>query len=200
MEFKLGRPSKPFVVEVKRGRRGAVSAFPSAMPKPTETAASAVAERSFGPPPEPPKPQRRILDAIEPAPAPLLEPVVAVAVDPLKRRRGRPPKAVSVPALDGERSQERPMVKRRVEAPVVPVARREFVKVPETPAAQAAPSREAKRVIRTHVQPDEGRVQHDHLVHDHITHGHMTHGDRAEAAISLPRGERWKRRLPKVLW
>src|SRR5208337_3816658 len=197
MEFKLGRPSKPFVVEVKRGRRGAVSAFPSVLPKPAEAASSAPVERSPAPPPEPPKPQRRILDAIEPAPAPLLEPVVAVAVDPLKRRRGRPPKAASVPPA---RDRERPAVERRAEAPVVAVARREFLQIPDSLAAQAAPSRETKRVIRTHVQPDEARIPHDHLVHDHITHGHMTHGDRAEAATSLPRGERWKRRLPKVLW
>jgi L-fucose isomerase-like protein len=31
-------------------------------------------------------------------------------------------------------------------------------------------------------------------------HGHLTHDDRVEAATILPRGERWKRRLPRVLW
>jgi hypothetical protein len=32
------------------------------------------------------------------------------------------------------------------------------------------------------------------------THGHVSHFARAEAATNLPRGERWKRRVPKVLW
>src|SRR5271157_3688023 len=132
MEFTVGRPQKPFVVEVKRGRRGAVSGLPAAILKLPEAAPEAVAERRPAPPREPPKPQRRILDAIEPAPAPQLvsEPVSTVAVglvDPPKRRRGRPPKAAAAPAPE----TKRPVVARRVKAPVVPVARREFLPVPD---------------------------------------------------------------------
>ncbi len=187
----MGRPQKPFVVEVKRGRRGGVSALPTTMLK--EPAPEAIAERRPAPPREPPKPQRRILDAIEPAPAPQLvsEPVSTVAVglvDPPKRRRGRPPKAAAAPAPE----TKRPVVARRVKAPVVPVARREFLPVPDRHTAASvmvAPRVETKKVIRV-----------DGNANGHMTHGHMTHGDRLEAATALPRGERWKRRLPKVLW
>ncbi len=166
---------------------------------PKEPAPEAIAERRPAPPREPPKPQRRILDAIEPAPAPAelaSEPVAADLVDPPKRRRGRPPKAAGGPAPE----TKRPIVARRVKASVVPVMRREFLPVPDghvVAAAISAPAvdpREAKKVIRV-----DGHA-HGHMTHGHMTHGHMTHGDRVEAATALPRGERWKRRLPKVLW
>jgi hypothetical protein len=192
MEFTVGRPQKPFVVEVKRGRRGAVSGLPTAMLKLPEPAPEAAAERRPAPPREPPKPQRRILDAIEPAPAPVvlepgLEPVEAVASDPLKRRRGRPPKAAGVPA----QASKRPAAERREQKPVVAVARREFLPVP---VAHAAPTGEAKIIVRAN-----GHVA-GHVTQGHMTHGHVTHVERVEAATALPRGERWKRRLPKVLW
>ncbi len=185
MEFKVGRPQKPFVVEVKRGRRGGVATLPTAMPKPSEPA-EAAAERRITPPREPPKPHRRILDAIEPEPAPVSqlasEPVEPVAADPLKRKRGRPPKAAGAPA----QATKRPAVARREQAPVVPVARRDFLPVP---IVHVAPSPEGKTPVRI-----------DSHANGHMTHGHMTHGDRMEAATALPRGERWKRRLPRVLW
>ena len=183
----MGRPQKPFVVEVKRGRRGAVSGLPTAILKLPEATPEAVAERRPAPPRETPKPQRRILDAIEPAPAPAVsesvtEPVEAVAADPLKRRRGRPPKAAGAPA----QATKRPAAARREKAPVVPVARREFLPVADD---HVAPPREPKMVVRA-----------NGLADGQLNHGHMTHVDRVAAATGLPRGERWKRRLPKVLW
>lgn len=187
----MGRPQKPFVVEVKRGRRGGVATLPTAMPKPSEPAPEAAAERRLAPPREPPKPHRRILDAIEPEPAPVSqlasEPADTVAADPLKRKRGRPPKAAGVPT----QATKRPAVARRAQAPVVPVVRRDFQPVPDV---HVAPLPEAKTTVRANGHAD------GHADGHMMTHGHMTHGDRMEAANALPRGERWKRRLPRVLW
>ena len=186
----MGRSQKPFVVEVKRGRKGAASGRSIVLPKSLEAAPGARAEARVRPP-EPPKdavkPPRRILDAIEPVPAPaqvlesaVLESAVletaAVAVDPLKRRRGRPAKTARVPAQESER----PVVARKEEAPIARRVRREFVFKPENIVVLAAPPRDVKIALRAH--------------------GHVTHVERAEVADSLPRGERWKRRLPKVLW
>ena len=181
----MGRSQKPFVVEVKRGRKGAASGRSIVLPKSLEAAPGARAEARVRPP-EPPKdavkPPRRILDAIEPVPAPaqVLESAVlelaAVAVDPLNRRRGRPAKTARVPAQESER----PVVARKEEAPIARRVRREFVFKPENIVVLAAPPRDVKIALRAH--------------------GHVTHVERAEVADSLPRGERWKRRLPKVLW
>jgi hypothetical protein len=190
MEFEVRRPQKPFAVEVKRGRKGAVSGQSASMTKQPETVAVAPAEpRPAKLPPEPPKPQRRILEAIESAPAPhaVTEPAVASppVADPLKRRRGRPPKAVR--QLEPE--IERASIARNEASRTVARARREVFRVVESAAVHVAPSPETKKIAVA-----------SHAAHGHAAHGHVTHSDRVEAATSLPRGERWKRRLPKVLW
>jgi hypothetical protein len=213
MEWTLARSQKPFLVEVKRGRRGAVAAPLTVAPKPPEAALRAAAEASFAPPREPAKPPRRILDAIEPEPVVLEE--APVLVDPLKRRRGRPPKIAGAPPSP---KKQRPAVAPRGEASVVAVKRREH-----PPVASVKPERETKIALRPQGQgrgKSEGRVAPSQTIqgdatyasaiaasasqssasHGHLTHGHVTHGDRVEAATTLPRGERWKRRLPKVLW
>jgi hypothetical protein len=196
------------VVEVKRGRRGAAAAPFTVVPKAPDTALKTLAESSFAPPPEPPKPPRRILDAIEPEPvvraAPEEEPVAA---DPLKRRRGRPPKVPGTPPTPRKPS---PAVVERAEAPVLAAARREF---PPAAAESVAPLRQPKVIFRpqrpNHVQNGGRAVQLDlalppvpvaQATLSGVSHGNQTHDGRVEAAISLPRGERWKRRLPKVLW
>ncbi|WP_294537994.1 hypothetical protein [uncultured Rhodoblastus sp.] len=197
----MARSQKPFVVEVKRGRRGASAASLTVVPKSPEAAPKTVAEPAR--PPEPPKPKRRILDAIE------LEPVVLeaaeaerVAPDPVKRRRGRPPK---LPGAPPSPRKQRPAVVRREEAPVVAPARREYLSIA---ADRAAPSRESKTARRLQGQslaknsaPAPMPFASPPIVaQGQATHGHLSHGDRVEAATGLPRGERWKRRLPKVLW
>jgi hypothetical protein len=196
------------VVEVKRGRRGGAPAPFTVVPKAPDVALKILAESSFAPPPEPPKPPRRILDAIEPEPvvraAPEEEPVAA---DPLKRRRGRPPK---VPGTPPTPRKPRPPVVEPAEAPVLAAARREF---PAAAAEIVAPLRQPKVIFRpqspNHVQNGGRAVQLDLALAPvpvaqatlaGVPQGNQTHDGRVEAAISLPRGERWKRRLPKVLW
>jgi hypothetical protein len=207
MEFRVGRPQKPFTVEVKRGRKGSVSARPAILAKKPAPAVAAVPERRpVAPPPEPPKPQRRILDAIEPEPKLSIEPAIEVApADPFKPRRGRPPKAARPATPESEqprvakkaeaRARKVESRVRKVEASIPPRARREVSRAPEIVAVPVAPPRELKTAHLAQVQ-----AGHAHVAHARAPHGHVTHGDRVEAATSLPRGERWKRRLPKVLW
>jgi hypothetical protein len=212
MELRVARSQKPFVVEVKRGRRGGVAAPFTVVPKSPDSALKTLAEASFAPPPEPPKPPRRILDAIEPEPVVLAAPEEApVAADPLKRRRGRPPKVAGAPPSP---RKQRPAVAERDEAPIL-AARREF---PPVAAGRVAPLRKPKVVFRPQIpnhgqggghvaQPPVtqspvtvGHVTLGQATRDSVPHGHLTHDGRVEAATGLPRGERWKRRLPKVLW
>ncbi len=103
----MRRPQKPFSVEVKRGKKSAASGFPMLLSKQPEPVAPTLAEAKFSAPPaaEPPKPQRRILQAIEPEPVrvhSVVEPLDFAAepapADPMKRRRGRPPKQPARPA------------------------------------------------------------------------------------------------------
>jgi hypothetical protein len=209
MELRVGRPQKPFVVEVKRGRKGVASGRSNVLPKSLAGLSDAKVEaRKPARPPatlkEAAKPPRRILDALDQELAPMLDPAVevaaTVAVDPPKRRRGRPVKAAHVPAVETERqvvvrkpvvlpkpvsvrkpvAVQKPVAVRKEEAPVARRARHEFLYAPENIVVLAAPLREPKAAPRAH--------------------GHVTHGDRVEEAGALPRGERWKRRLPKVLW
>jgi hypothetical protein len=196
------------VVEVKRGRRGGSAAPFAVVPKAPDAAVKTAAEASFAPPPEPPKPPRRILDAIEPEPVVRVAPEEqTVAADPLKRRRGRPPK---VPGTPPSPRKPRPAVAEREEAPVLAAARREF---PPVAADRVAPPRQPKVIFRPQspihgqgggraAQPDLARppVPVAQATLTFVPHGDQTHDGRVEAATSLPRGERWKRRLPRVLW
>jgi hypothetical protein len=180
MEFRVGRSQKPFTVEVKRGRKGAPSPQPAVAPKPLKTRepAAAVIERQ---PVAPPSPPRRILDAIEPPPAPVAAAELQSAnSNPDKPRRGRPPKsATAVAPRKPGRPRRDPARETRifVEKAAVIAASAEAPIV--APPALAPVHREAKTTSK---------------------HGHVSHIARAEAATSLPRGERWKRRVPKVLW
>jgi hypothetical protein len=212
MELRVARSQKPFVVEVKRGRRGVVVAPFTVVPKAPDAALKTAAEASFAPPPEPPKPPRRILDAIEPEPVVLAVPEVEpFAADPPKRRRGRPPKVPGTPP--SPRKQE-PAIAEREETPIL-VAHREF---PTVAAVRVAPLRQPKVIFRPQspnhgqgggraaqahaAQPDLAQppVTNGQAKLASVPHGHPAHDGRVEAATSLPRGERWKRRLPKVLW
>jgi hypothetical protein len=208
MELRVARSQKPFVVEVKRGRRGAAAAPLTVVPKSPEAAHKVAAEPA--PPPEPPKPPRRILDAIEPEPVvPEAAEAAPFAADPVKRRRGRPPKLPGAPPTP---RKQRLAVTRREETPVITRARRDYPFVAAEKAApsreKAAPSRESKAAPRPQGQSHANSSAHvaapslspSAVAPGHATHGHLSHGDRVEAATGLPRGERWKRRLPKVLW
>jgi hypothetical protein len=248
MELRVGRPQKPFTVEVRRGRKAAAAPQQAVTPKPVKTkepAAAAVAERQ--PVASPPPPPRRILDAIEPDPAPAEAHVEVVeALD--KPRRGRPPKAETAVATrkPGRPRREQTQEPRRESAqdlrsepaqeavdlfgtaapvPETVVARRK----PGRPRRESAVSIETKAQTReTAVAPRKpGRPRREpapeiifieraapastppvfvknvakpFLRAEPSTHGHVSHFARAEAATNLPRGERWKRRVPKVLW
>lgn len=202
MELRVGRPQKPFTVEVKRGRRGASSARLATAPKPLKSLdakPAALPERKPAPPPPPVStPPRRILDAIEPViqqvPVEAVETLEAVEVLETaapKRRRGRPPKAGRVPQDEAPASARASRkTTRRPEAAAVPV------RAMPAPVLEPPPAREANQAA-VHAN---GRIILANVAPGQTTHGRVTHGDRVEAATSLPRGERWKRRVPKVLW
>jgi hypothetical protein len=183
------RPLKPFSVEVKRGRNGAASGAPAFLSKLERHAAPAVEKRPATPPPEPAKPQRRILEAIviepDPEPAAAEAPVTLAALfaEPVKPRRGRPPKVARAP-----KPAERPILVARNESPAITYPRREVAAVAE-PAARAK-----------HAPGGQSARGGNRAPAEFSTHGHVDHAERVEEATGLPRGERWKRRLPKVLW
>jgi hypothetical protein len=194
MEFEVRRPQKPFAVEVKRGKKSVASVFPAIKSKQPATAAFALAEAKFAagleqkPELEQARPQRRILESIAPAPvapsviaviseAPLAEEALA---DLPKRRRGRPPKLAGAKP-DAARAPRREPV-------FFKPAARQVLRAADQPVALVAPPREAK----ASATPGNG--------HGLNGHGHVTHEARAEQAGELRRGDRWKRRLPKVLW
>ncbi len=230
----MGRPQKPFTVEVKRGRRGALATRPVVASKPTKPLGAKLAPLPEPrPAPAAPPSPRRILDAIEPAiKTSVVEAAATVgeaagiedASAPLKRRRGRPPKAASVPqaasspassrvARGGARVRKEPMASAAVAVmPVaaIPVATMPVAATPlaATPlaATTAAPPREARavhangRIPAVEGSAAQGAKTQGAKTQARAASGRITHGDRVEAATSLPRGERWKRRVPKVLW
>ena len=158
-----------------------------------------VEKRPPTPPPEPAKPQRRILEAIvteqTAAPAVAEAPVTPAAslfAESVKPRRGRPPKVAPVQAPAVERPK---LVASNESAAIYTYARREIVGIAEPVAYVAATPRKAKHAV-------VGRgVQVGNSANAELSaHGHVNHADRVEEATALPRGERWKRRLPKVLW
>ena len=193
----MRRTLKPFSVEVKRGRNGAASAAPLFFSK--ERQPAPVEKRPAMAPPEPAKPQRRILEAIvmEPAPAPAAVTEAPVTHDFLltesvKPRRGRPPKI----ALVEEPVSERPKVEARKDsATIYTFARREVVAVAK-PVVTVAPTPSKTK----HAVVAQGAPVGNSAPVELSAHGHVNHAERVEEATSLPRGERWKRRLPKVLW
>jgi hypothetical protein len=198
MELMVRRPQKPFSVEVKRGRNGAASAAPAFFSKLVRHAVPAVEKRPATPSPEPAKPQRRILEAIEmePAPAPAAEeaPVsrASLFAESVRPRRGRPPKAARVEEPEAERPK---LVARNDSATIYTFTRREVVAVAEPVVPVAATASKTKRAVVAQSAPIGNSASVELSAH-----GHVNHAERVEEATSLPRGERWKRRLPKVLW
>ena len=242
----MGRPQKPFTVEVRRGRKAAAAPQQAVTPKPAKTKepAAAVVERQ--PVASPPPPPRRILDAIEPDPAPAeVDVEVVEALD--KPRRGRPPKAETAVTTrkPGRPRREQTRREQTQEPRSEPAQEQEAVDlfgtaapVSETVVARRKPGRprrESTISIETKAQAREtavaprkpGRPRREpapeiifieraapastppvfvknvakpFLRAEPSTHGHVSHFARAEAATNLPRGERWKRRVPKVLW
>jgi hypothetical protein len=203
----VGRPQKPFTVEVRRGRKGAASPHQAAAPKPLKTKerpAAAVAERQPVAPAPQPAP-RRILDAIEPLPTP-----VEVEIEEAhlaKPRRGRPPKSANAatPRKPG-RPRRNPVrdTAIAVETAVLSSGTTTVAAVASAetatgaaPAAQTSWKHATKTELRAQAPSANGRASNPVQT---STHGHVSHVDRAEAAAGLPRGERWKRRVPKVLW
>jgi len=183
-ERRVRRPHKTFTVEVKRARKGAVvkvlgAASPKIEAGPTQDAP----QERLTPPVADVPPPRRILEAIEPAVSldpvsELSQPEPVVATLTPRRPRGRPPKSASVASVPATK-EPRVVAKARAAAPTP----RKPAATPPAIALEVAPAF-APRPVSSAPGPTP----------------HVTHGDRIEAANSLPRGERWKRRLPKVLW
>jgi hypothetical protein len=215
---RVRRPQKPFTVEVKKVRKGGFARFLGAGPQwnesdlveeaPKEQPAPAPS-RAAPPRAEPAPPPRRILEAIEPlsgsSPADeaavgadnSLEPVGETEAKP--RRRGRPPKAA--PIADGD---ETAAVVRKVRAAPAPS------KKPRAPAPSKKPraptANKKSRATESGLQIEialpiaapPAPVSAPASAPEPTARVAQSH--RAEAANGLPRGERWKRRLPKVLW
>jgi hypothetical protein len=198
------RPQKPFTVEVKKVRKGGFARILGAGPQWSESDLAEQAPKEQPAPPQAaapraePAPPRRILEAIEPvsesAPAnkadaaPEMSPELAGETETKPRRRGRPPKIVIVakdepPAAPKPRAvpaprkkspaiiKKSPAIKKRPEIELVPP-----IAAPAVSALVFAPAPAPEPIAR------------------------VAQANRAKAASSLPRGERWKRRLPKVLW
>lgn len=198
----MRRPQKPFSVEVKRARKGAASGAPVFISKPTPLD-TLKAESPIVAPPEREKPRRRILEAIEPdLPLPIDNETgdldgASPRAESLKPRRGRPRKIAGAPEAPAARGKSSVRVKSAVRVKsgarsdnsnVFAATRRDaFVSIEPTPVYVAPNPQEANRAAPKPARPN-----------NHV--GHVNHAGRVEAASDLPRGERWKRRLPKVLW
>jgi hypothetical protein len=196
------RPQKPFTVEVKRGGRksppgakapGKLSRAPTAedvfkakpalanQPTKEESAAKADAK----------KPAGRILMSLLPEPAP--EPVVADA--PAPKRRGRPPGSANVKKAYGYRrrslrdSGDAPSVTPVEIAPQAPQP------APGIRRAETGVSRSAALALRQDAPDDARRAKKTAL-----KAARLNHEQRAEVVTHLARGDRWKRRLQKILW
>jgi hypothetical protein len=187
------RPQKTFVVEVKRARKGAVAKILGAEthkieadPSPGKSNEPLAPELEA--PPAEAAPPRRILEAITPPPAPeisdpapeLSHPTPVVTKPTPRRPRGRPPKSAGATSL-----------------PTIAAASPAVAKAPRPEAKNRPLAAPRKRLAAAEVVPAlPARLP----TSAPGPTPHVTHGDRVEAATSLPRGERWKRRLPKVLW
>jgi hypothetical protein len=197
---RVRRPQKPFTVEVKKVRKGGFARFLGAGPQwigsdPAEDAPKEQpAPPQAAPPRAEPAPPRRILEAIAPlseAPAadeagsdatPETSPEPAGEIETKPRRRGRPPKVVTI--AEGAESAVAPKVR------VVPAPRKKSPTIKSRPEIERVPPVAAAPVFAPALAP----------VFAPEPTARVAQASRGEAANSLPRGERWKRRLPKVLW
>jgi hypothetical protein len=202
---RVRRPQKPFTVEVKKVRKGGFAKFLGAGPQwngsdlAEEAPKEQPAPSRVAPPRAEPGPPRRILEAIEPAsestPADeavagadnSLEPVGEIEAKP--RRRGRPPKAATI--ADGAETA----VARKVRTVPAPRKKSGAPAPSKKPRATASgPQIEISLPVATPPAPVSAPASTPELT------ARVAQSHRAEAANGLPRGERWKRRLPKVLW
>jgi hypothetical protein len=218
------RPQKPFTVEVKKVRKGGFARFLGAGPQWNESDLVEEApkeqpapSRAAPPRAEPAPPPRRILEAIEPlsgsSPADeaaagadnSLEPVGETEAKP--RRRGRPPKAA--PIADGD---ETAAVVRKVRAAPAP-SKKPSAPAPREKSRAPAPSKKprAPTANKKSRATESGQIEIALPIAAPPVPvsapasapeptARVAQSHRAEAANGLPRGERWKRRLPKVLW
>ncbi|MDI9849197.1 hypothetical protein QM467_14155 [Rhodoblastus sp. 17X3] len=188
----MRRPQKPFTVEVKKVRKGGFARFLGAGRQWSESDLAEEARKNQPAPPQsvPPRaepaPPRRILEAIVPASesgavdepgsdaSAEASPEVAGETETKPRRRGRPPKVVIV--AEGAEPAAAPKVR------AVPAPRKKSPAIKSRPAIELVPP-----VVAAPVSAPEPNAR-------------VAQSGRTEAASSLPRGERWKRRLPRVLW
>jgi hypothetical protein len=193
---RVRRPQKPFTVEVKKVRKGGFARFLGAGPQWSESDLAEEAPKDqpaplqSAPPRAEPAPPRRILEAIAPASdavaadepgsdaARVTSPEPAGETETKPRRRGRPPKIVTV--AGGPESVAAPKVR------AVPAPRK------KSPAMKSRPAIELVTPVVAAPAPAPISAPEPNA--------RVAQSNRAEAASNLPRGERWKRRLPKVLW
>jgi hypothetical protein len=187
------RPQKPFTVEVKRARKGAVGKFlgPDLFKLDADPPDPAPQRqlRSLEPAVSPQKaPPRRILEAIESSepsamsepPAETLQRESIVANATGRRPRGRPPKK----AVSSSAPATVPVAK--------PQGAAKKARAASAPRKRSAPVEGASIFIPPPPPPPPPASQ--------VPAGRVFHGERSDEASALPRGARWKRRLPKVLW
>lgn len=171
----MRKPIKPFAVEVRRRNTRAAPVardLEAPAPPPAAPAAPAPALR----PSAAPEPARRVLPCLvsEAAVASAAEETLAAAET--RRKRGRP-KAAPDDAPRVKRPVGRPP---KAQSELAPRKRGRPRKNPEAqPAPQPAPARIAAPAA---LERSERSLR------------------RAADGASLPRGQRWKRRLPRALW
>jgi len=116
---------------------------------------------------------------------------VETAALPVKARRGRPPKVIASKDLAATDLSEPVRIIAADEEPALPA-----VVVAAVEPALAPVDFPYLAPLRGQAAPLSERGARKAALHP----GRLTHSIRAETAENLPRGERWKRRLPKVLW
>ena len=219
--------AKPFAVEVKRNRKNTarpllIDTAPQAPAEPPPTAARALAESLFGSfressepsgrtahdggdrPSSSPgagapavaadaeiAPARRILPDLRPDQAKTEAKQEAEARSPAREPRARRRRVGATEVTAGSDAQAEPVAKKSP-PPKKPKIKSErtariTAPVPSTPVAAKAPLQER----RAAVAPIQPRQQSNRSARKAVE---------GPASTGLRRGERWKRRLPRVLW
>ncbi|MFV0279155.1 MAG: hypothetical protein ACK5JM_00170 [Rhodoblastus sp.] len=182
----MRKPSKSFTVEVKRRPNSLVRKPPAAV-APLAAPEKQAADRLFAAPPDAPaeaaETQRRILPCLVTEAA--LDASRAVEPEPEPRRRGRPPKREDFE--QAAHKQDAAGARERVRKIGVPDRKgaqpeAQEQRPPELAASGLAASHaKIAPVAAVDARPPRARAA------------------RRATASDLPRGERWKRRLPKVV-
>jgi hypothetical protein len=205
------RSPKSFVVEVKRARKGVssnvfgVSLHKNQADDVDDVVSTTGAASAVPAPPLQSPPQRRILEAlVRESPARVAEPVAEPVAKAAARRPRRAAEAVEPPPSRIAKAPQARTAKapqaRTAKAPQARTAKAPAVRVKKSPEA-VKPLKPGKSVKFVTIEALPAAVDVvDAPVAAIAPAQRPALTGRADEASRLPRGERWKRRLPKALW